>query len=88
MVGAGSTLDDRCGESRQNCPVDYEFADDRARESRGEALFIGFGIAAIAGLGAGVVGAAIGLTGGDAKEARVVAVLGPGDAGAGIRITF
>ena len=58
QLSAASTLDERCGEERTACPGDYDFAPDRSSEEIGQALFIGFGIGGLIGVGTAVIGIA------------------------------
>ena len=57
---AAKELDDKCGEERQDCPPEYDFAADYDRERRDFGLFIGLGVAGLAALGVGVGGIVMG----------------------------
>lgn len=85
---AASELDDQCGASRASCPDGYDFEADRAREERGQSLFIGLGLLGLGGIGAGIIGLAT--TGsesgsGSAKPLAPTVAVGLGTAEATVR---
>jgi hypothetical protein len=57
---AAKELDTMCGEDRQGCPPDYDFAADYDRERRDFGLFVGLGLTGLAALGVGVGGIVMG----------------------------
>jgi hypothetical protein len=69
QLSAASRLDDECGADRQDCPAGYDFEGDHGTEKLGNGLFIGFGVAAIVGLGIGTTGIILGATGEDSEAA-------------------
>ena len=74
-------LDDQCGgEARDDCPPqdEYDAEGDHDFEKLSSGMFIGFGVAAIVGIGVGITGIVIGTSGGDA---RLTPIVGPRNAG-------
>lgn len=85
---AAAALDEGCGgEARDRCPATYDFAGDRAREERDFALFVGLGVAGLVGVGVGVAGIALGLSGNEAGG-RVTPIVSDRVAGVAVDITF
>lgn len=90
QLAAASRLDDECGDDRQDCPVGYDFDGDHGTEKLGNGLFIGFGVAAIVGLGVGTTGIILGTTGDESSAARweLLPLASPEMGGAVVRAQF
>jgi hypothetical protein len=63
QTAAGNAVESSCGDDRQSCPPDYDFAADWNRERRDFGVFLGLGAGGLVALGAGVAGAVVGLQG-------------------------
>lgn len=88
---AAGAIEAACGEERQTCPPqeDFDFEAEHTREKRSGALFIGFGIAGLVGVGASVIGIVVGVTSDRPAQAAALRLwTPPGDGGIGVEARF
>jgi len=90
QLSAASSLENNCGVERL-CPPEFDAEGTYRREQIGHGLFLGFGIASIAGLGAGITGIVLALNEEPNRSApalHIAPVVSSEHAGAQLRVRF